>query len=182
MDELFGAVNVPPQVVEAGMQEIQPGVRYSVPFGFFARALRREALQDSAPFLYWLTHGTRFPARAHREWLQNVYLDNQIARNKFCLPSTVAELDGQPVDLNALVAAGVSSFDYRGSRDPITPPGSCLNSILDPDQTCGLHTATRSGLNRTIEKNIGHIFVVSRQLLAEYLEMVKAFFREAPAG
>jgi poly(3-hydroxyalkanoate) synthetase len=182
MDELFGAVNIPPQVIEAGMQEIQPGVRYSVPFGFFARALRREALQDSAPFLYWLTHGTRFPARAHREWLQNVYLDNQIARNKFCLPSTVAELDGQPVDLNALVAAGVSSFDYRGSRDPITPPGSCLNSILDPDQTCGLHTATRSGLNRTIEKNIGHIFVVSRQLLAEYLEMVKAFFREAPAG
>ncbi len=182
MDELFGAVNVPPQVIEAGMQEIQPGVRYSVPFGFFARALRREALQDSAPFLYWVTHGTRFPAQAHREWLQNVYMDNQIARNKFCLPSTVAELDGQPVDLNALVAAGVSSFDYRGLRDPITPPGSCLDVILSPGLPCGSRTATRSGLNRTIEKNIGHIFVVSRQLLAEYLEMVKAFFREAPGA
>ena len=34
---------------------------------------------------------------------------------------------------------------------------------------------TRSGLNRTIEKNIGHIFVVSKQLLAEYLKAVSAF-------
>jgi hypothetical protein len=101
--------------------------------------------------------------------------NSQIARNRFCLPSTVAELDGQPVDLNALVAAGVSSFDYRGLRDPITPPGSCLNTILT-------HTATRSCLNPTIEKNIGHIFLVSRQLLAEYLEMEKAFFRDAPVG
>lgn len=180
MEELFGAVNIPPQVVEAGMQEIQPGVRYSVPFGFFSRAFSREALQDSAPFIYWLTNGTRFPSRAHREWLQTVYMENQIARGKFCLPSTVPELAGQPVDLNALVAAGVSSFDYRGLRDPITPAGTCLSAILTPGLPCGSHMATRSGLNRTIEKNIGHIFVVSRKLLAEYLDMVKAFFRETP--
>jgi len=32
-------------------------------------------------------------------------------------------------------------------------------------------------LNRTIEKNIGHIFVVSRKHLAEYLEMVSEFYR-----
>lgn len=44
MDELFGAVNVPPQVIEAGIQEIQPVIPDSVSFGFFARALRREAL------------------------------------------------------------------------------------------------------------------------------------------
>ena len=33
-------------------------------------------------------------------------------------------------------------------------------------------------LNRTIEKNIGHIFVVSRKLLAEYLVLVEDFYQE----
>jgi len=37
--------------------------------------------------------------------------------------------------------------------------------------TCG-------GLNRVIEKNIGHIFVVSRKLLAEFLEQVEDFYQE----
>ena len=36
---------------------------------------------------------------------------------------------------------------------------------------------TRGGLNRTIEKNIGHIFVVSRQLLSEYLQIVSEFLK-----
>jgi hypothetical protein len=31
-------------------------------------------------------------------------------------------------------------------------------------------------MNRTIEKNVGHIFVVSRHLLAEYMQIVSAFF------
>jgi len=32
-------------------------------------------------------------------------------------------------------------------------------------------------LNRTIEKHAGHIFVVSRTLLAEFLDLVSAFFK-----
>ncbi|MFZ1037461.1 MAG: hypothetical protein WAN57_09655, partial [Smithella sp.] len=37
---------------------------------------------------------------------------------------------------------------------------------------------TCEDLNRTIEKNIGHIFVVSRKLLAEYLVLVEDFYQE----
>jgi hypothetical protein len=37
---------------------------------------------------------------------------------------------------------------------------------------------TSGHLNRVIEKNIGHIFVVSRKLLAQYLEMVEAFYED----
>jgi hypothetical protein len=37
---------------------------------------------------------------------------------------------------------------------------------------------TSEGLNRVIEKNIGHIFVVSRKLLAEFLDLVEDFFQE----
>jgi hypothetical protein len=37
---------------------------------------------------------------------------------------------------------------------------------------------TGKNLNWTIEKNIGHIFVVSRKLLAEYLALVEDFYQE----
>jgi hypothetical protein len=36
----------------------------------------------------------------------------------------------------------------------------------------------RGGLNRMIEKNVGHIFVVSSQLLAEYIDYVSKFLSE----
>jgi hypothetical protein len=36
---------------------------------------------------------------------------------------------------------------------------------------------SRGGLNRMIEKNVGHIFVVSKVLLAEYLTLVNDFFK-----
>jgi hypothetical protein len=36
---------------------------------------------------------------------------------------------------------------------------------------------SRGGLNRLIEKNVGHIFVVSKVLLAEYLTLVNDFFK-----
>ncbi len=178
MSELFGDVNIPPQIIETGMHEIQPGVRYSVAMGFFDRAVTREGLRDSAPFLFWLTHGTRFPARAHREWIRKVYMENQIARGLYCLPSRVPELDGRPVDMNVLTEAGIAYFDYRGMRDPITPMGSGLYGHLGENPPGGSMKATRTGLNRAIEKNIGHIFVVSQKLLAEYLEMVMDFFEE----
>jgi hypothetical protein len=29
--------------------------------GFYERAADADAIADAAPFLYWLTHGTRFP-------------------------------------------------------------------------------------------------------------------------
>ncbi|MDD5475065.1 MAG: alpha/beta fold hydrolase, partial [Syntrophales bacterium] len=63
MGELFGSVNVPPQIIEFGMNEIQPGVHYTVMMGFYGRAISKGAIEESAPFLYWLTHGTKFPAR-----------------------------------------------------------------------------------------------------------------------
>jgi hypothetical protein len=75
----------------------------------------------------------------------------------------------------ALKKGGVQIFDYRGSRDPIAPPGSCVASQLWGMTHDGNIRMTRAGLNRTIEKNIGHIFVVSRPLLAEYLQAVNSF-------
>ncbi|MGV8079749.1 MAG: hypothetical protein AB2L22_06795 [Syntrophales bacterium] len=168
MSQLFGSDNVPPQVIDEGVSEIQPGVQYHVMMGFYDRAVDADAISDAAPFLYWLTHGTRFPARAHQEWLGKFFLGNELMEGRFRLPSTDPDLDGKPVDMDALGRAGVSIFDYRGSRDPIAPPGSCVAS-----ETWG---RTGEG-NRTIEKDIGHIFVVSRKLLSGFLSEVKEFLR-----
>ena len=175
ISELFGSVNVPPQIVDFGMNEIQPGVHYTVLSGFYGRAIYSHAIEDSAPFLYWLTHGTKFPIRAHREWISLFFLGNELAKGTYRLPSTVPELDGQPVDMKALARGGVVIFDYRGSRDPIAPPGSCVASQLWGTRDDGNIQMTRGGLNRTFEKNIGHIFVVSKTLLAEYLKTVSDF-------
>lgn len=178
MKELFRAVNIPPQVIDFGMNEIQPGVHYIVLTGFYSRAIQPHAIEDSAPFLYWLTHGTRFPARAHQEWIEKFFMGNQLFEGTYCLPSTNPALDGKPVKMDALHQAGVRIFDYRGSRDPIAPPGSCVASELWGQHADGNVSITRGGLNRTIEKNIGHIFVVSKQLLAEYVEIVSDFLNK----
>lgn len=176
MKEMYGQVNVPPQIISAGMNEIQHGVQYNVASGFYTRASFPGAIEDAAPFLYWLTHGTRFGSLAHRQWIRQIFMNNQICNNSYCLPSTEQSLDGKPVNMDILKKAKVQIFDYRGERDPISPVGSCVSSQIwgmvqdkNLSQTCG-------GLNRTIEKNIGHIFVVSRQLLSEYLEAVKSFY------
>jgi poly(3-hydroxyalkanoate) synthetase len=145
--------------------------------GFYGRAIYDNAIEEAAPFLYWLTHGTKFPARAHREWIQ-LFLTNPLVEGKFCLPSTNPKLDGKPVDMSALRRGEVQIFDYRGSRDPIAPPGSCVASELWGLTHDGNIQMTRGGLNRTIEKNIGHIFVVSKSLLAEYLETVNSFLHD----
>jgi len=177
MNELFGDVNIPPQVIEVGMNEIQPGVQYTVSLGFYGRAHYPHAIQDSAPFLYWLTHGTKFPARAHRDWIEKIFMDNQIYEGKYCLPSANPDLDGKAVNMGILKDAGVRIFCYSGTRDPIAPVGSCVASELWGQTGDGNIVISRGGLNRTIEKNIGHIFVVSKQLLAEYLQIVSDFFR-----
>jgi poly(3-hydroxyalkanoate) synthetase len=175
MDELFGDVNIPPIIIDMGMHAIQPGVRYNNMYGFFRRAFHREAVRDSAPFIYWLTHGTNFPARAHKEWIQKIYLENQIENRTYCLPSKVPELDGRPVDIDVLPKAGVRFLDYRGERDPISPPGSSLSSIMGGEMICE-KTELRTGMRRHIEKNAGHIFVVSGKLLAEYIDLVTDFY------
>ena len=177
MKELFGAVNIPAQVIEAGMNEIQPGVQYTVVLGFYGRAEIVDAIEDTAPFLYWLTHGTKFSVRAHSQWIQNIFIDNQIYEGTYCLPSTNPEFDNKPVNMDMLKEAGVAIFDYRGSRDPIAPAGSCVAGETWGQVGCGNVEVLSPGLNRTIEKNIGHIFVVSRKHLAEYLESVNAFLR-----
>jgi len=180
MDGLFGNVNIPPQMIEFGMNEIQPGVHYTVMLGFYGRAIYDNAIEEAAPFLYWLTHGTKFPARAHREWI-HLFLTNPIVEGKFCLPSTNPKFDGQPVDMSALNKGEVQIFDYRGTRDPIAPPGSCVASELWGLTHDGNIQMTRGGLNRTIEKNIGHIFVVSKTLLAEYLATISCAMNPARA-
>jgi len=104
-------------------------------------------------------------------------LGNELVENKYVLSSTVPELDGKPVNMGALREAGVSIFCYRGTRDPIAPPGSCVSSELW-GQVDGNLSVQRGGLNRMIEKNVGHIFVVSSQLLAEYIDYVSKFLNE----
>lgn len=165
MEQLFSSVNIPPQLIDQGINEIQPGVQYSVLMGFYERACQEDTMKDAAPFLFWLTHGTRFPARTHHEWLSKFFLGNELMKGTFCLPSRDPDLDGRPVNMNALKEAGVSLFNYRGSRDPIAPPGSCVAS-----ETWG-KTGT------AIEKDIGHIFVVSKKLLAEFLYWLNDFLQ-----
>ncbi|MFA5180855.1 MAG: hypothetical protein WC405_06005 [Syntrophales bacterium] len=168
MEQLFSSVNIPPQVIDQGITEIQPGVQHSVLMGFYERACQAEAMKDAAPFLFWLTHGTRFPARSHYEWLSKFFLGNELMKGAFCLPSRNHDLDGSPVNMNALEEAGVAIFDYRGTRDPIAPAGSCVASEVWGKRGMG---------NQTIEKDIGHIFVVSKKLLGEFLYWVNAFLR-----
>lgn len=179
MNSFFGECNVPPQTIELGMHGIQPGVSYSVAEGFYARASYPGAIDDAAPFLHWLHQGTRFAAHAHQEWIQRIVLGNELWEGRYCLPSKYPQLDGQPVDMTALERADVSIFDYRGQRDPIAPVGSCKSSERwgrrgENQQMTG------AGMNRTLEKNIGHIFVVSKTLLGDFLHSVQEFLHDAP--
>jgi len=178
MQELFGAVNIPPQIIEAGMNEIQPGVQYTVVLGFYGRAVSREAIVDAAPFLFWLTRGTKFPIHCHIEWIQKIFLGNEIFEGKYALPSAHPKFDGKPVNMKILKKAGVTLLDYRGSRDPIAPAGSCVASETWGQVNRGNGRTPGGPLNRTIEKNIGHIFVVSRKHLADYLKDVEQFYRD----
>lgn len=175
MDEMYGSVNVPPQIIEVGMNEIQPGVRYFVRNGFYSRAVVPGAIHDAAPFFYWLTHGTKFASQAHSDWIKKMFVENQLFNNKFTLPSSNPKLDGKPVDMDILKKAGVAIFDYRGQRDPISPAGSCLSSELWGQKHTKNISNTQGGLNRTIEKNVGHIFVVSKKLLSEFNQSIIEF-------
>jgi len=172
--EMYEGVGVPPQIIDAGMNEIQPGVRYFVRRGFYQRAGKAEEILEAAPFFYWLTHGTRFGTRSHLSWIGDLFMGSALEKGSYTLPSQVPALDGQPVAMAALSRMGVALFDYRGKRDPISPPGACVASELWGTE--GRRTETRGGLNRTIEKNAGHIFVVSRRLLSEFIESVDSFF------
>ena len=175
MKEMYGSVNIPPQIIEVGMNEIQPGVRYFVRSGFYSRASMPGAIHDAAPFFYWLTHGTKFGSQAHEEWIRKMFVENQLYNNNFTLASSLPELDGQPVDMDILEKAGVAIFDYRGQRDPISPSGSCLASEMWGLKQKNI-SDTKGGLNRTIEKNVGHIFVVSKSLLSDFIKNISEFF------
>lgn len=179
MQTFYGSCNVPPQTIEVGMHEIQPGVAFTVAEGFYARANFPGAIDDAAPFLHWLNSGTRFPAQAHREWIQRIFLDNEIWEGKYRLPSKHPELDGKPVNMDVLNNANIALFDYRGLRDPIAPVGSCKTSERWGRKDDNLQM-TRGGLNRTIEKNVGHIFVVSKMLLTDFMQSVSDFLQDEP--
>ena len=81
--------------------------------------------------------------------------------------------------MDALDEAGVLIFCYRGTRDPIAPTGSCVACELWGEVGKRNLGVSRGGLNRMIEKNVGHIFVVSKVLLAEYLTLVNDFFKSS---
>jgi poly(3-hydroxyalkanoate) synthetase len=179
MQVFYGNSNLPPQTIESGMHAIQPGVAFNVAEGFYARANFHGAIDDAAPFLNWLNSGTRFPTQAHREWIEKIFMGNEIWEGKYCLPSSQSKLDGKPVNMDALNTADIAIFDYRGQRDPIAPVGSCLSSERWGSTRENIQM-TRGGLNRTIEKNIGHIFVVSQKLLGEYLDTVADFLKDEP--
>ncbi|WP_404415912.1 hypothetical protein [Marinospirillum sp.] len=179
MQAFYGTSNLPPQTIESGMHAIQPGVAFNVAEGFYARANFHGAIDDAAPFLHWLNSGTRFPTVAHKEWIEKIFMGNEIWEGRYCLPSSQKKLDGKPVKMDALNTADIAIFDYRGQRDPIAPVGSCLSSERWGSTRENIQM-TRGGLNRTIEKNIGHIFVVSQKLLGEYLETVADFLKDEP--
>jgi poly(3-hydroxyalkanoate) synthetase len=124
MNKLFGSVNIPPQSIDFGMNEIQPGVHYMVLSGFYERAVQPGAIEDSAPFLYWLTHGTKFPAAAHRDWIEKFFLGNELVRGTYRLPSTVPALDGQPWTWKPSggAASGSSTTGVPGIPSPLRAP------------------------------------------------------------
>ncbi len=166
MKELYEDVNVPVQVIETGMNQTQFGVHYYVASGFYQRATSLNEIKSSAHFFYWLTHGTMFPARMHREWIQKVFVENQIYEGHFRLPSDNPTFDNQPVDMETLKKSGIILMDYRGKRDMISPAGACVASEI---------WGQTDGQNRTVEKNIGHIFVVSERHLSEFTDAVLDF-------
>lgn len=163
MKELYEKVNVPVQVIESGMNQTQFGVHYYVASGFYQRAISLSEIKASAHFFYWLTHGTMFPAQMHREWIRRMFVENRIYEGRFRLPSDNLAFDNQPVDMEMLKRSGIILMDYRGKRDMISPAGACVAS-----ESWG----QTDGLNLTVEKNIGHIFVVSERHLAEFVDTV----------
>lgn len=175
IERLFKEVNVPPGVIQEGLNEIQPGSFYKILKAFYERSVSQEMIRDATSFLYWIYNGTKFPTKAHTEWTRLFFIENQLCENKLCLPSSLEELNGKPVDMDSLRKAEVAIMDYRGSRDPISPPGSCIAS-----ETWGLiwdHTKGKPEIpvNRTVEKYMGHVFVVSKKFLAEFIEEVHDF-------
>jgi poly(3-hydroxyalkanoate) synthetase len=166
MKALYQDVNVPVQVIETGMNQTQFGVHYYVASGFYQRATSVEEIKGAAPFFYWLTHGTMFPAQMHNDWIRRIFVENQIYKECFCMPSDNPALDGRPVDMEMLKKAGIILMDYRGKRDMISPSGACVASEI---------WGQTDDLNRTVEKNIGHIFVVSQRHLTEFVEIVSDF-------
>ena len=82
--------------------------------------------------------------------------------------------------MDTLNLADVAIFDYRGLRDPIAPVGSCRTSERWGRKDDGNLQLTCGGLNRTIERNVGHIFVVSKRLLGEFMESVTEFLLDQP--
>ena len=70
-----------------------------------------------------------------------------------------------PANMEMLRKTGVAIFEYKGSRDVMAPAGSCVAA-----EAWG-QTGAASGLkgrlrNRSIEENVGHIFLGSRRRLA----------------
>jgi len=166
MQSLFGWTNVPSQMIEAGMLMIQENVQYNVAMGFYGRATSAANVRDAAPFLYWLHHGTKFPITAHRQWINRVFLRNQISRGEYALPSRITALDGKAPDFSILKDVDLEVLNFCCSMDPIAPVGSCRADELG------------NGGSRKFILEAGHIFVVSSKFLNKFLETVTSFLHD----
>ena len=91
------------------------------------------------------------------------------------MPSLVPSLNGKSVDMSCLNKTGVAIMDYRGLRYPISPAGSCVSSEHWGFVRDANNKQLAKLVNRTIEKIWGHIFVVSKKFLAEFIDEVHDF-------
>ena len=145
---------------------IQENVQYNVAMGFYGRATSATNVRDAAPFLYWLHHGTKFPITAHRQWINRIFLRNQISRGEYALPSRITALDGKAPDFSILKDVDLEVLNFCCSMDPIAPVGSCRADELG------------NGGSRKFILEAGHIFVVSSKFLNKFLETVISFLHD----
>ncbi len=106
------------------MKTRQPGVQHTVVLGFYGRAELKIA--GAARFAAgW--PGTKFPVSAHVQWIQNIFIGNQVYEGKYCLPSFNPQFDGKPVNMAILKKPASEIFDYkvpgshRPGKDPVSP-------------------------------------------------------------
>jgi len=165
--ELYGNER-PAYLIEAGHERDparRPAHRSMVSMA--ALNLAQTPSKDAAPFCTGYPR-TKFPPGPTGSG-SRVFLGNALVEGNLRPALLRPDLDGKPVRHEALDQAGVLIFGYRGTRDPIArrAPAYPANCGARSRKNVG---SPAGGLNRLIEKNVGHIFVVSKVLPApQYL-------------
>jgi polyhydroxyalkanoate synthase len=103
---------------------------------------QREPMTD---LMAWNADGTRLPARMHAEYLQHLYLDNDLFEGRF-------EVGGQPValsDIRAPIFVVATQWDH-------VAPWHSVYKILLPTDTAVTFLLTSGGHNAGIVSEPGH--------------------------